>query len=847
LLLSTRGISKKVFDEELARTKDRAQALTNIIDRQFGGMAFKVSRTFEGMVANVKDAWFLLSKQIGFALFENLNKDVEKLYYSLLSANSASSKFGDLWVYIGEALSGAYTIIKVLLPALGAAGIYGIVTKLIVGFQGMQQLMGRFGRFFGVASGVFVAALTVSSMLVDRYVALNTIQAKIIESEEIYNQQKAKGNQHGQAAVDALRAQLDAQRELVKFMYDEKLMGGFLPNITRNLSNKLFGVSASDMMLSVFDKAVKAEEARTIQLERQLATSKAILEINKELRDLNKEEMSPKEVGEAYDIMMKKYGGRQAIIDYYRESMVQLSRYPSTFWDKTMEAQNVAEYGDQYREFASLMDMIREFRKILEYSPSKGPAEALAGLQRGIKKLVDWAKKTGRKDVAFITEALSPLIDAEKTHKAAKEYANLADEIAQFETRLKELRGGEGKLPSQISGHEAAIMELERQRAVLANDLTMSAKNTYEWDKNTLDILKHRVALYEAEKTLRENIANSMNAFMDASRGFQEQYFKKINQELQIQYDRTADLSAYYEDINVSLKEASQRHEVIKQQMAVEQALSALNHADIPLSLKHTANAVALNKELLTVEMEIAKLQERLWQGPSQEWMQAIEKVFVDLKKQANSFYDDVAKDVITSVRDFISGALWDVLFGTGADSTDEKITGLRMEIEKLNAEASQTNSQYDQIRRRESETSEAYMARIQVLEEIQAVQAQTYIFKTKEMELMEQINAAERERSNIVMDRLRNMATSLSQKIMDSLVNMFVSSLWGSGGSAKPSGGGGNGVVVPDGFPQTSIGKTGAGNGSTIIVTGNNVYGMDDFSRMVDDAVKSNSYRRTR
>jgi len=841
LLLSTRGISKKEFDAELMKTKDRVVALTNIIERQFGGMAFKVSRTFEGMTSNIKDAWFLLSKQIGFSLFEKMNKDVEKLYYSLMSANSASSQFGQVWVGVGEILAGAYTTLKLIIPILGAAGIYGVVRKIVVGFQGMSQLMGRFGKFFGAASGVFMLALTAASMLLDRFVALETIKAKLTESESLYNEQVLKGNKYGQSAVDALKAQLDAQKELYDFQMSERkgeLPFGF---------ETIYGKEQSEGLLKVLNESLRIQEAKVVQLEREYATSKAILEINQALRDVNRDEMAPHEVSGAFEIMAKKWGGREAVEAAKAKVVENMKKYPAYFANKALEAQNIAEGGVAFREYAGLRDMLREFDKLLAFTPAKGRQDALSTMIKDMQKFVDWGKKYGRIDVKFFEELLSNLVDEEKTKKAAKEYANLSDEIAQFQQRLKELRGGEGKLPSQISGHEAAIFELQRQRAVLAGDLSMSAKNTYEWDKNELDILKHQVALLEAERTLRENIATAMNTLMDASRGLQEQYFKKLNQELQIQYDRTADVGAYYEDINLSLKEAASRHEEIKQQMVVEQVLSALMYADTPLAIKHLANAIALNKELLAVEMEMATLQQKLWQGPSQEWMQAIEKVFVDLKKQANSFYDDVAKDVITSVRDFISGALWDVLFGTGADSTDEKITGLRMEIEKLNAEASQTNSQYDQIRRRESETSEAYMARIQVLEEIQAVQAQTYIFKTKEMELMEQINAAERERSNIVMDRLRNMATSLSQKIMDSLVNMFVSSLWGSGGSAKPSGGGGNGVVVPDGFPQTSIGKTGAGNGSTIIVTGNNVYGMDDFSRMVDDAVKSNSYRRTR
>jgi len=841
LLLSTRGISKKEFDAELMKTKDRVVALTNIIERQFGGMAFKVSRTFEGMTSNIKDAWFLLSKQIGLGLFEKMNKDVEKLYYSLMSANKAGSEFGKVWLYIGDALAGVYSTIKLLIPVLGAAGIYAIFRKLAIGFQGIFQLFGKFGKVFAGGAGVFMLALTGTSMLLDRYVALETITAKLTESEELYLEQLKKGQPYGQAAVDALKAKLDAQKELLQFQLNERkgeLPFGF---------ETIYGKEQTEGILKILNESLRIEEAKAVQLERQYATSKAILEINQALRDVNRDEMAPFEISGAFEIMAKKWGGREAVEAAKAKVIENMKKYPSYFANKSLEATNLAEETDAFKEYAGLRDMLREFDKLLAFTPAKGRQDALSTMIKDMQKFVDWGKKYGRIDVKFFEELLSNLVDEEKTKKAAKEYANLSDEIAQFQQRLKELRGGEGKLPSQISGHEAAIFELQKQRAILAGDLSMSAKNTYEWDKNELDILKHQVALLEAQRTLRENIATSMNTLMDASRGLQEQYFKKLNQELQIQYDRTADVGAYYEDINLSLKEAASRHEEIKQQMVVEQVLSALMYADTPLAIKHLANAIALNKELLAVEMEMAKLQERLWQGPSQEWMQAIEKVFVDLKKQANSFYDDVAKDVILSVRDFISGALWDVLFGTGADSTDEKIAGLRMEIEKLNAEASQTNSQYDQIRRRESETSETYMARIQVLEEIQAVQAQTYIFKTKEMELMEQINAAERERSNIVMDRLRNMATSLSQKIMDSLVNMFVSSLWGSGGSSKPSGGGGNGVVVPDGFPQTSIGKTGAGNGNTIIVTGNNVYGMDDFSRMVDDAVKSNSYRRTR
>lgn len=847
LLLSTRGISKKEFDEELRVTHDRTQALVNIIERQFGGLAFKVSRTFEGMVANLKDAWFLLSQQMGLPIFKEMNKDVEKLYFTVLSM-AKGAKEGSVGVKIfGEGLASIYSLIKLVIPSIimlaGATGFMRLRTSAIGAYDALLK-HGRAISGIGIATAALLPAI---ALMVDRMTELNAIEVKFAEAQELINKLTLAGAGFTRGYVDALEAQIEAIKQLATLR--DLSAGEWEP---KKWAAQGIGLAARGFDIKYFAELAieeKFRDALLASLEAERRTRLAIIDLKERERELSKE-VHGTEIQGLNEEMAKRMKGKEYLTKL-RDALAEIVNAESKLFPGVTEKNRAMVAGmwenengtNRFQQFLNMQKAVDVLNRTISFDVNaeavKAVGEAFDSIDEVLKTI---ASKGLNSELAMDLIKTLPEIP---TAKAMKEYEDLTAKIAEARARLSELQQGENPLYAKIAGNKAEEKVLQEKIAIMQAKGIHSLKETWQYNVLLLKLLTAQIAIIQDKKSLDEKVADAELKIVENRRGYTKALEDLISGNLKRQYDMTGNIAYYYQDLNDSVEILQHRLAEVTDEMYNQYALGEKDKQDPVAYKQHLAAAIGFDKERLQLLEAIADLQFKIWSGPSATFLLGLEKGIIRIRQELNKVWDDMAEMSLDSLREFGSFALSTLLYGDTTDQTAEKISEYNMELQQLYAEASRAASSMSQVKRREGETNDAYLARVQMLEEIQQTQAETYILKTKEMEIMEKINAAERERSNIILERLQQIASKMSDKIMDTLMNLLISTVGGAltGGSSpvsKPGGwndtGGGGSPVSP-----------GSGGSSSIVITGNQIFGQEDFNAMVDTAIKKNSDRRSR
>jgi hypothetical protein len=846
LLLSTRGINKKEFDEELAKTHDRTQALVNIIDRQFGGMAFKVSKTFDGMVANLRDAWFLLSKQMGMPLFQQMTSDVEKLYYIILALADSAAKGGTAIRVVGESFKFFYNAMKAVLPLVVAVAGGNLLHKLTIGFQGLAVAISRTSVALATVVKGLALPLIGFTLLFDAKIKLLAVNQKLVESEKILSWATSESDKNTRKYLDALESKISVLEELNSGSFGVtlgQLLNATLADPLGNLSLVPGGGSQAASEAVLREIAARQKLVETLKNERE--TRRALIEMKELERELAIQEFTGVTAQDTFELMTKRVQGREYISglrDKIRQAMAPFDKKfagVSAAQRAPMAAEN-----EGFMRYERMKTALASLDRILGFDIDK---EGARSFQQAMESLDGVLKAIAEKGLApdLMNEILNSLAEVPtKTGSAGREYEDLTDRILELEARKQELLNGEAALKAKIVGNEVQIVALGVARANIQNKSAAGAQKTHDLQQNSLNTLKAEVQLLEDKNRLNEMIAASTQNILEAGRGVTAAWNDVLQGGLQRSYEKTGDIEAQHIQIAESAKVLNERYAEVVKQQGIEQKLAAQTAKDIATSGKHKANELLLEKERMQLIEAIAEIQHKLWSGPSLDFFTAFSKGLTKMRIEINSFLDEISTMFFSELSSFGQFALSTLLYGDSEDKADEKIAKYQMNLEKLYADAGRTANQMEAVRRREGETNSEYAARVQLVEEIQAAQTQTYILKTQEMELMEQINQAERERSNIILDRLKGLASSLSDKIIGSLMDRLIY----GGFSALGMSAGNNQVgrivetVPPFGPPAGRVSA-----GMTVIVSGNTVYGQDDFNGMVDNAVRQISSRRSR
>lgn len=152
-LLGTMGIKITEFREELRKTGDRAEALSRVIERKFGGMMVTISHTFQGLISNIQDAFILIAAEVGEDMFKALKIDVKEFHDYLRRLYDDKDRLRE-W---GKTFT----------------DIYDVVRFLVVGFIDLVKIIKTLTEtFYLIPIGIFMVMYKSVSFLIGGFEAL---------------------------------------------------------------------------------------------------------------------------------------------------------------------------------------------------------------------------------------------------------------------------------------------------------------------------------------------------------------------------------------------------------------------------------------------------------------------------------------------------------------------------------------------------------------------------------------------------------------------------------------------------------------------------------------------------
>ena len=177
----------------------------------------------------------------------------------------------------------------------------------------------------------------------------------------------------------------------------------------------------------------------------------------------------------------------------------------------------------------------------------------------------------------------------------------------------------------------------------------------------------------------------------------------------------------------------------------------------------------------------------------SQTLSEALDKRLVAATIEMSQFWDTMATDIF-SVKDIAKEYVNDLIYGNQQlRDVNKQITNTQFELSIMYRDQINAQNKLNTLRRKDYESNDQYLQRVQFMSEIQAQQIDVYTFQTKEMETLKKINELELQRNQLIFDRLRALGQKITDKILDFGLNMLVGGLFG-GGSTPTSGGGNTG-----------------------------------------------------
>jgi hypothetical protein len=611
LLLTTRGIRADEFKREAAKVQDKALALANIIERRYGEMARAVARSFEGFVSNIKDAWFLLAQVIGQPIFEELRRDVERIFSFLRSITPEEGEGATgVVAVLADSLRVMYQGIKLLLPVIGglviALGIRGLAGALVflstqlkasfVALNAMSISMQRFKvetlkgatGIAGLGAGIkaFTGAITVLGTLITAGALLwldyKSRLDKAAESQKAVNKNFA---QFGPESVQyrlALEGNIEALKDLNTNL---ALFEETLANLSKRMTESTVFMNLLRAGLAVlglgFVEVKKAmEDAQASQLERsrdikyQEARVKIIKEVTQALIDQANAQKELADASEALGLrktILTKESGQAVLEDFFNRQKAEVERLRRAqeavpfFAGLPLEGAFKQSVAEQLARAETGLELLRKLLIPEQELRREIVAKALEAIPNAIKRITVGGQ--GAMEVIKGIVELLPTMGKESA-KAATEIRKLQDELNFLEAQFKSLLRGEAGVPIaiKIDANLAKLFGpgglLEQQKEIqirLQDPKDLQApldiiKNEQDVLRTTNDTLTQRLRLTEKLSSLEDSIAEKRQRQLELTRDLEIERIKLEADSLEFQSRRLGDISLLYEARNKQLE-----------------------------------------------------------------------------------------------------------------------------------------------------------------------------------------------------------------------------------------------------------------------------------------------------
>lgn len=834
LLLSTRGISKAEFDAEKARVIDSVQALNNIIERRFGDMALRVSKTFAGLLSNIKDVWFLISAAIGKDVFQAIRTDLQAIYDVFIKTAQGGSFLGTIITGgLSKALWGLYTIIKIsVIPILSALAIvWG--SSIYRFFKGAIDTVNNFkvglGTLIGKAQGAIMVLITAVTAFKLYEVAIKRVNAAMSEYR--------KGGEAGsQILIDRIEELRDSLRNVngpASFMRDifEKLprfaqdAALWISKLTPGTTGQQFlELIVNNRLADALDKVAKKNQELKNSME---ALRKAMEELG--------------DIKEAFDFK-EMLSGLEGATEAFAELMGRIPAMKKRMAAEFAKAASTGSVADTKGVRAQWENILRleEFGALFGLAREEATKRAREEFRKEMDNILVYVSKRTGDPIKELRERFeASFFKKEKTKGSVVELKDYTTELnAEVDKYIAFLRGA--------GREEAQIVKLNSEAVGLTNDwLKLASKsNLTIKEKNEMHALevKYYANLNKEQELLLRVAEKRYNL---AARNFeleQNLITKQIENrrgELEFSYQRTGDIQEYRNHLARVQEGLEDQLDNVRFQIEYHKKLQASRTDDLTLWLNIQSKILGLSQEEADIAAQILSIRKDIYSLPSPTFFIALQKQAAQLKIELLDFSDILASTVLSGIREFSTGVISSLLFGTGKTDNSEKIADLRFQLEDLYRQQRRESNVWRDIVRREDESSEQYLARLRMAQEEYQKRTQIYEYQTKELEIMNEINKLEAERNSLISERLQQLGQKVFDVLLNQIVGRAISALLP--GSNATSSGGGNPTPGQSGFLQPSVSP-----GVTIQFNGP-VYGTRDFDMAIDNAMARIESKRGR
>lgn len=867
LLLSTRGINKADFDREYSKTLNAATALTNIIERKFGGMAERVSGTFKGILSNVQDVWFLITSVIGKDTFLALKSDVSAFFETMKSQISEPSA---MLTVLSKAFLGVYESIKMVIYgmlALGAIKLFSFFNSTTESLKmlssglfetvrhssgfgmALTTIKGKLVEFISSSYGFALAIGVVVTGLMDAYAAGKNVEKSFKDSSDAL----AKYGRDSDSYLYALDKEKESLIEATSLwiQYWEAFKGVWKTSGADPLgeTNRRFEridqikeetQSVKELMAATKSLTVaRGEESSFLEIFNLSKGTGKRSEFKKSLADIRKN--IEKEV--TTGLFSRFVGGDSQKILQDRLTKLGLS---AAFTTGTGLSAAFAT-GADVRPSHSAQDLSSALSFLEVVRALELPTEALRKkrfdeIMHSIGDSFEYAAQKGSTAVQKIGE-LKELLGTDEAQKKVKKplvkkppkgrtLSVRLEEIARARAELDALREGEPNYLARIAGNKAKISKYDELGV-------LTAAQTLDYLRSQIDVLKDQASYDDKISTLNARKLELADGLVSAQ--------SELNQS-QLEYAQS--LTGDYDVLRDSLKTELLRLEAQSKELENRIYIKYLDGQGKENGIERKQREIeiaGLTKEQLEAYKAILEIKKKLRDLPSESFGDAFNKLAAKLKESAKHFFDEMASTLYEEVKGFGTGILKDMLFGNDErNKIQDQIGDLHTQLVQLNEERNRQTNAANKIRRIDGETNDEYLRRIAFQQQLQSSSVDMYTYQTKEMEIAQKINELEQQRNNIIIERLRSLGEKVVDKLLDKALDVVFGGVFGGiFGGGKPSF---NYSGSPDGerpYIAPPRGSSGVGGSNINLHFHAPVYGMQDFNQQVEVAINKYNGRR--
>jgi len=540
LLLSTRGLSKPLFDAYLVQYKDRELALRKMIEDNFSGMAEKISNTFQGMLTNLSDVWLFISQKLGEPIFKKLNDGLQTTFYILKKLNTEGVGFLS---WTGKAIG--FTASFITMFGL-AVGIKYLITNI-------PTLITWMGKLFGIIN---MGALKTLGIFASIMLAIDAIMQGIsvmTATRMLKEQQGLSTNGMNK------REELENQREILSLQqrrYD--LLDNIIYGNKIQASQQLKDIEITKKKIELLEDAVRLQQRENAlviakgeiyenyqiaKLVKELGLRKELLAITKVMDDYVKaESLIPAPPGEsradkqarlddlnyiqAKSIYMKAVSGEISKKEALASLKKQLLEFVAMSKMEGLSSQAIVKFMEEFNNSIKAMGELANDGKskkgLVEYIDY---LEKINGLMASSKSLLQ-GNDVSRANIDEQMDKVQRMMETEQLHSSI----NLleAQELLKLGYQYKTVEGKDYKLTNKHNKaieHKIELIDILLNLISRYNDKALSALDKeiskYETLANKIDTAKREWQSY------RQSLLMDKRSTMSTAE-LQSEYDKRV-------------------------------------------------------------------------------------------------------------------------------------------------------------------------------------------------------------------------------------------------------------------------------------------------------------------------------